>query len=92
MHKIDRERLREALGNVPSLYDTWGDPLMGDDEDNIDRILKAAENWLEITDPGFEVSIKMLQAAMDEQFEAETRGVNAYPQDVFKAMIAKAGE
>ena len=43
MHKIDREKLREALQPIPQNRTVYDEIIITD----------AAANWLEITDPGF---------------------------------------
>ena len=91
LHKIDREKLAEELKSI-----TIND--MGDyTRVNIKKphictldpvqILQAAQNWLTITDPMFEVSEAMVDAA-DNIEGWEGRYINK----MFKAMIAKAGE
>ncbi len=74
LHKIDREKLAEKLEALNSYEIPY-------------TIEQAAQNWLTITDPGFEVSGAMCDAA-DNIEGWEGRYINK----MFKAMIAKAGE
>lgn len=98
LHKIDREKLAEALHFQREFLERIradGSKAIGTAE----IITKAAENWLTITDPGFEVSDGMYDSG-SEAFNApigmapaNTRVCNAMRmRKAFKAMIAKAGE
>ena len=89
MHKIDRERLREAIAltyfpddehDVQIFVAKWG-------QFPIKMLEMAAENWLEISDPDYEPSDAM-------SLEASEWDSNSKPvaTKIFKAMIAKAGE
>ena len=82
LHKIDREKLAKLLDGLKNF-------------DDINIIEQAAQNWLMISDPGFEVTKEMLSAADDAQEPYGADDIYA-PLDllvaVFKAMIAKAGE
>lgn len=82
LHKIDREKLAEALQPFNSGL-------------GAEYLFKAADNWLTITDPEFEVSNRMLKAADDAQEPYCTEDIYATADllvAAFKAMIAKAGE
>ncbi len=87
MHKIDRERLKCLLD-----YDTGCYPHARANE----TIRKAAENWLEVSDPGFEVSEAMYHAGEKVTSSAFGGGHEACPETVFlvmkESMIAKAVE
>ena len=74
MHKIDREKLAEVVN--------MRRPCM--DANEFDLLREAAENWLAITDPGFEPSEEMKEAG--EGYAYGEYVENAV--DGFKAMIA----
>lgn len=88
LHKIDREKLAEAL-HVLEHGDVGEWDKFREETGATPHVYRrqAAENWLTITDPGFEVSDGMVGAGQNiDGF------VSQFETSVFKAMIAKAGE
>ncbi len=79
LHKIDREKLA-AVSRMGRIFM---------DADEFTLLRQAAENWLTITDPGFEVSEAMVDAGLTVDLAIEQ---DNYMATAFKAMIAKAGE
>lgn len=88
IHKIDREKLAEAVE-----YSQEATPRI--DGEYWTTMRQAAENWLAITDPGFEPSEEMVEAGDNESsrwFVISKCGrvgivVEGYIR-IFKAMIA----
>lgn len=89
LHKIDREKLAEAvritkLPHSEHISFEILDYSAKHGEQFFRIVEKAAENWLAITDPGFEPSEKMKEAG--ESYAYGEYVENAV--DGFKAMIA----
>lgn len=105
LHKIDREKLAEALEIIcarpdnaqeaQNVADDFYEFEMKNDVTPYDFIEQAAQNWLTITDPGFEPSKNMRARAFPWltawSLMNETTKMDALSQ-AFKSMIAKAGE
>ena len=95
LHKINREKLVEELKSIT--INDMGDYMRVNIKKphicTLDpvQVLQAAQNWLTITDPGFDIPFEWADAAA-------TVGMNekASYADILKAglqaMIAKAGE
>lgn len=92
LHKIDREKLAEAIAlvseddrlctNFYSKYQSYPEEV----------VLKAAQNWLTITDPGFEASESVRHAVwMCVDWHSSCVDDDCIPK-IMDAMIAKAGE
>lgn len=92
IHKIDREKLAEAVE-----YSQEATPRI--DGEYWTTMRQAAENWLAITDPGFEVSEEMINNVIGFDLKGtmtdgvETQAYCAHVkkimlESIFKAMIA----
>ncbi len=98
LHKIDREKLVEAMKDCfihKSIDGDVGVVFVSNDIQAAQWMLQAAQNWLTITDPGFHPDKKMTEAALPWLTQWKhmngTTKMDALRQ-AFKAMIAKAGE
>lgn len=99
LHKIDREKLAYELAARTSndMGDYWRINVKKPFTSTLDpvQIIQAAQNWLTITDPGFEADKKMTDAAHPwlSQWHYMNAGTKMDAlRQAFKAMIAKAGE
>lgn len=90
LHKIDREKLEEALADI---CDKDGKPKYCNDYQDLCVVVQAAENWLAITDPGFDLPYPMQKAgALTRDLDALHVSSTQRAVATFKSMIAKAGE
>jgi len=92
MHKIDREKLREALEVDKSKSFTLASMYKRKHGVTFTEVKRqAAENWLEISDPGYVPTVEMLYVG--HQSISSGCDINLEEAKViFKTMIAKAGE
>lgn len=81
LHKIDREKLAEALQPLPQNRTVHDEIIITD----------AAENWLAVTDPGFDVPFEWADAAATADMDEKASYADILKAG-FEAMIAKAGE
>lgn len=96
MHKIDRDKLREAIrlicGPLPLVTDDF---VQKYGEHPLKVLGESAENWLEISDPDYEPSNEMVtsgSAFIAALFLGLSEKIGLTAVKSFKAMIAKAGE
>ena len=84
LHKIDREKLAEVLNMRRKDMDA----------NEFDLLKEAAENWLKLTDPGFDIPDEVLSdvGCCGDQSEPKDVEHRQWFRDIFKALFAKAGE